>query len=81
MYLTCVSTIRYSPLISLNRMFATALGTEPRTAWAVFAVGVCSFIGFIVCYTFELAREKEHENPSEQVIQPVGVAGAAVQDP
>ena len=62
-------------------MVATALGTEPRGSWAVFAVGVCSFIGFIVCYTFELAREKEHENPAEQVVQPVGMAGNEVQGP
>ena len=58
-------------------MGATALGTEPRTGWAVFSVGVCSLIGFIVCYTLELTREKEHENPAEQVIEPaVGMAGA-----
>ncbi len=53
-------------------MGATALGMEPKTAWAVFSLGVASLIGFAVSYYYETEREKEQEYVPEN---PTGIAG------
>ncbi len=66
------SMLAYAFLSTICGMGATALGMEPKTAWAVFSLGVASIIGFAVSYHYETEREKEAEYIPENT---TGVAG------
>jgi hypothetical protein len=44
---------------TLVGIFASCLGYEPKTGWALFGFIILALIGYITCYVYQVAEDEE----------------------